>query len=380
MNVKKWLAIYICIVMGLTVSLMISVVVIDPYLHFHGPLSGLEYPFNDPRYVNDGIIRHFDYEAMITGTSMSDNFSTSRLEKEWNCEAIKVTFSGATYHEISENIARAIDRQPKLKRVICSIDPNNIGTEEDTYTYEGCPVYLYDDIWWNDVKYVFNKDVIVQALAVINYTRAGKTTPTFDEYARYDLYRPFGREAVLASYNRMEKQDLGRDFSEEDRIAIYNNITNNYVKLARDNPQVEFYFFIPPYSMCYWDGLVRTNQLDYAVAAMKYGIGLLVAEKNIHVYGFDNKYEITTNLDRYMDTIHYDAKVNDLILESILKGENELSIEDVSSYYDEIVEFYQHFEFPFGEDSAEQQETFRGGLCFRVDEDIQVTDMELFAE
>ena len=178
----------------------------------------------------------------------------------------------------------------------------------------------------------------------------------------------------------MEKQDLGRDFSEEDRIAIYNNITNNYVKLARDNPQVEFYFFIPPYSMCYWDGLVRTNQLDYAVAAMKYGIGLLVAEENIHVYGFDDKYEITTNLDRYMDTIHYDAKVNDLILESILKGENELSIEDVSSYYDEIVEFYQHFEFPFGEDSAEQQETFRGGLCFRVDEDIQVTDMELFAE
>ena len=64
---------------------------------------------------------------------------------------------------------------------------------------------------------------------------------------------------------------------------------------------------------------------------MKYGIGLLVAEENIHVYGFDNKYEITTNLDRYMDTIHYDAKVNDLILESILKGENELSIEDVSS-------------------------------------------------
>ena len=55
-----------------------------------------------------------------------------------------------------------------------------------------------------------------------------------------------------------------------------------------------------------------------------------------------------------MDTIHYDAKVNDLILESIFKGENELSIEDVSSYYDEIVEFYQHFEFPFGEDSAEQ--------------------------
>lgn len=347
MKPGKWLTIFFSILLCITLPLVVAVVVIDPYFHFHGPQKGFQYPLNDPRYVNNGIARHYDYEVMITGTSMSDNFTTSSLEDALSCKAIKTTFSGATYHELSENMERAISYQPNLKMIICSLDPNNIAKEADAYTYEGCPEYLYDDIWWNDVKYLLNKDVLVQTLAVINYTRAGNKTPSFDMYERFDLYSTYGTEAVLASYTRLEKKDLCVAFTDEDRKRIYENVYENYVTLAKNNPDVRFNFFIPPYSMCYWDGMERSGQMDYCMEAMKYGIGVLLTQDNIHIYGFDDLYEVTTNLDRYMDTIHYDAKVNAYILDCICNGERELVAENLNSYFEQLTEFYDNFEFPY---------------------------------
>lgn len=52
---------------------------VDPLFHYHAPLGSLQYPLYDERYMNDGIVRHFDYDAIITGSSMTENFKTSFL-------------------------------------------------------------------------------------------------------------------------------------------------------------------------------------------------------------------------------------------------------------------------------------------------------------
>ena len=42
---------------------------IDPLFHYHAPLEKYSYPLNDERYQNDGIVKHFEYDAIITGSS-----------------------------------------------------------------------------------------------------------------------------------------------------------------------------------------------------------------------------------------------------------------------------------------------------------------------
>ena len=77
MNASKWNRIVLGGTLGLLIIIGAATAVIDPFLHYHLPLKGLEYPLLDERYQNDGIARHFSYDAIITGTSMTQNFKPS---------------------------------------------------------------------------------------------------------------------------------------------------------------------------------------------------------------------------------------------------------------------------------------------------------------
>lgn len=86
---------------------------IDPLFHYHGPLGQFEYPLNDERYQNDGITRNFEYNGIITGTSMAQNFKTSEAEALFGVPFIKVTFAGGSYKEINNNLKRGFSEKKK---------------------------------------------------------------------------------------------------------------------------------------------------------------------------------------------------------------------------------------------------------------------------
>ena len=68
---KKW-GIALLVLTGICLAVVAAVIgVIDPFFHYHKPLEGLSYPLNNERYQNDGIVKHFDYDAVITGDRKS---------------------------------------------------------------------------------------------------------------------------------------------------------------------------------------------------------------------------------------------------------------------------------------------------------------------
>lgn len=100
MNFKKWIFIFFTETCIITFILAAINVIVDPFFHYHKPLPGLFYILNNERYQNNGILKHFDYDAIITGTSMTENFKTSEFDKLFNVNSIKIPFSGATFKEI----------------------------------------------------------------------------------------------------------------------------------------------------------------------------------------------------------------------------------------------------------------------------------------
>ena len=121
---KKWFINCIVLLASVLLAIAVLVVVIDPYFHYHKPFSFLSYRLFEERYVNDGISRHFDYDAMITGTSMTQNFKTSEMDALFGTNAVKAPFSGAGYQELSNHLIRALQRNEKLKTVVWAIDYN----------------------------------------------------------------------------------------------------------------------------------------------------------------------------------------------------------------------------------------------------------------
>lgn len=337
------------LVIGLTVLMLALItvfqIVVDPFFHFHGELPGLEYPLNDERFQNDGLQRHRDYEILVTGTSMSQNFNPSRIEELWGKKAIKTCYSGATFYELRRGMQNAIRHNPDLTTIICSFDLNSIVSEPDVYSYEGIPDYLYDNNPFNDVKYIFNKDVLTKSIAVLNYTRSGKKTPSMDMYGRFDTYMPTGFEAVTNSYERLEEADLSVPFTDETKEIVYNNVVANFVEIAKKNPDIKFVFFVPPYSFCYWDAMVRTNQLSYSMSVLKYAIELLLAEDNIEVYSFYQWEDVLKNLDYYSDTIHFNGEICDRIVESIYNEDCRLSADSIDEYFADIEAMFNEMDY-----------------------------------
>ena len=200
MKAKRWNIIVLTGSLAILLMLTVVTAVIDPFLHYHKPLDFLEYPLKDERYQNNGITRHFEYDALITGTSMTQNFKVSEFEELWDVKAVKASYSGATYYELNKHIRLAMEYHPDIKYVLCSLDGSRLIAPAEGYAYDGNPEYLYDDNPFNDVKYLLNKEVVPKTIAVVNYTRAGEVTPTMDEYGRWNQYMTFGREAVVNSF------------------------------------------------------------------------------------------------------------------------------------------------------------------------------------
>ena len=331
-------------VLGGTVGILFMVALvtfmIDPYLHYHKPLESLEYPLKDERYINDGIARNYEYEAMITGTSMAQNFKASQMEELWKVKAVKTAYSGATFHELNESIQRAISYNSNLKYVLCSLDGSRINHDAFSDSYDGYPEYLYDKNPFNDVNYLLNKEVVPTTIAVVNYTRAGNKTTSMDAYGSWSQYKVYGKEAVEATVVPKQAAAESVSFTSEDEIRVKENVTENYLKTALEHPEVIFYFYLPPYSVYYWDDLVKTGKLDAQLKAEELAVSLLTEADNIHVYGFADKTEITADLDNYMDILHYGDWINEEIMEMIYRGEGELTKENSKAYFQKVREIY----------------------------------------
>lgn len=347
MKAKKWNIIVIAASLSILFLLAAATAIIDPFLHYHKPLDFLEYPLKDERYQNDGITRHFDYDALITGTSMTQNFMPSEFDELWGTRTIKASYSGATYHELNEHIRRALEYNPDIKYVLCSLDGNRLIAQADAYGYEGNPDYLYDSNPFNDVEYLLNKEVVPKTIAVVNYTRAGEKTPTMDEYGNWNQYMTFGRDAVVSSFTLQPIREEEVVLSEEDIQMIRENVTENFLATALAHPDTQFILFYPPYSICYWEGLVRGNQLNAQLQAEEIAAEILLDAENVNLYSFSDRTDIIDNLDNYGDTLHYGEWINSEILQCMHAGEGELTKENYKEFFQKIKTLYSNYTFDY---------------------------------
>lgn len=324
-------------------------VFVDPYFHYHAPLSGKNYIMKEQRYINDGIVKNYDYDAMILGSSMTECFRTSVMDSLWNCRSIKVPFSGGSFCEVGDLERVALSNNPNLKIVVRGLDCNRFfnGKDERDYEEDSYPTYLYDNNYLNDVKYVFSKNAIIDSMLIMMQRGEASKPSSFDTYSNWNYDYAFGKDAILSAYDRnaFTPPEIDEELTEEDKKTIYENITQNVTDIADDYPDTEFYVYYTPYSIFYLDFFNRNGVLKKQIQAEEYITSLLLEHKNIHVYSFYMEHNLIENPDNYRDLAHHGQDMSDRLLKLLYEKEGEITKENYTQYYEELNDYYSSFDF-----------------------------------
>lgn len=325
-------------------------IIIDPFFHYHGPLDGLSYPLGsdgyDERYLNDGILRHFSYDSIIIGSSMCENFKTSQAQELFGGAFVKIPISGCTYKEIDDNLRRAFSYGKEIKTIIYCLDYSRFNTVKDEMVDFPFPTYQYNQNPFDDVYYVLNKDVLFgNTRGVLEYTRNGNQTTSFDDYAAWALSFPTGAEYVLDDCPERVIGDKVRPMTDSEREDLWLSVRQNVTALAKEHPDTTFYLFFPPYSICYWEEMRSMGKIGWHVEGERIVMEEVFQCPNIRLFSFSDEFELVENLDNYRDVKHYGQHVNEWILECMVSGEHEVTKENCEEYLASIRDHYQNFDY-----------------------------------
>lgn len=335
---KKYIK-HFCVWSGILLLLCIlAVIVFDPFFQYHKPLFGLKAVLTDKEYQCIGSLKTFDYDSVIAGSSVAENYYNDWFNKGFDCTVIKAIRSYGATADLCFLLDIAFAHQD-LKYVFYNLDPSALTAEaQTTYELTGCPMYLYDDNYINDIEYWLNKGVLMEK---IPYLIANSVIDgAYDENDSYNWaqWKEFNSDMALGLYIR--KPSISEMKSEN----FYEDVLNQNLKLLTDrieaHPETTFYIFIPPYSMLWWDNIYREGDTESYLYNMECAMKTLLSYKNVRFYYFQNDREIITNLENYMDILHFSPEINHYICDNMIgdahNDTHRVSLENYKEYINKM--------------------------------------------
>ncbi len=298
---------------------------VDPVLYYHRNKRAFHVLYTEElRYLIPGLIKNYtDYNAVIVGSSMSGNFIASEVSRTLNEKTLKLALDGATLFEQHYVLSKYLDYHPNAQIVIWGIDlayvsdPPIITINKD-YSY---PFFLYDDNIIN-FKYLIDYDVTVHSFQTIANNLLGLNffmkTRDIDRIQTWDT--PTGCKGVINNYKSISTDHLDeveRDFDNKNAEVNLNKI----VELIKRKKDVQFYIFLPPYSVMRYYIYYEHNTLDLLLKARNFIAEKMNGIRNVKIIDLQASPDIITNLDYYRDTGHYNRIINNIILKKIVDGD-----------------------------------------------------------
>lgn len=341
---KKWFLVTLLGTLGGLLMILIAMVIVDPYFHYHGMVPGISYRLYSERYINRGIARHFEYDAVITGSSMNQNFKTSLMDELFGTNSIKIPFSGGGFREMTDTLRAAFESDNEIKYVLWGLDYNGLGREHYWKGYEEYPEYLYDDNLLNDVQYIWNKSILFEGLIInLLQTVQGVETTSFDDYSSWT--GATGWEGISATYQRSLEILPMKEIEENTLNQTVENMMLNIVNLAKENPNTQFLLFYAPYSALHWEALYRDGELEKQLWIEAAATKTLLECDNIQLYSFADVTEVTGNINLYRDTEHYIAEINDEIMRWIAEGKGRVTRENYQELIQWEYDYYMNYDY-----------------------------------
>lgn len=335
MNYKKLLKNFILTAVICLLLVCGVVILIDPFYHYHKPVLGLKAVLTDKEYQCIGTLKNFDYDSVVVGSSVCENYNNRWFDEKFGVTTIKAIRSYGATADLTYFLNTAYENHD-LKFVFYNIDPGALAGEPYlTFEETGCPMYLYDNNPVNDIQYLLNKDVLLEK---IPYMISKSYIGNYDEGESYNWWqwKYFSEKDMIGMYIRRP------DIAEPNKEDCYEKQCRANIELIENivvaHPETEFVFFYPPYSILWWDNIYRDGDMDSYLYNMKLCTSELIKYDNVTFYSFIDNEEICADLNNYMDVLHFSADINHYIVDCIGMG-NEITGENIDVRFEKIRKF-----------------------------------------
>lgn len=322
----RWLRRFLALTLAVLAVLAVLVYVIDPYSHYRA----YDHKYKlDKIFSVPGVVRNFDYDSIIIGSSMTQNFDMDSFRRELGQNPIKATLGGMDWPEMAALLKLAQDSGHAETYYLC-IDASLLSSDEEEQRF---PEYLLDSNPLNDYRYFWGYEVwmrfIPLDLALTAADKLGIALPqrfqdarSIDKMGEWAYRCTFGREQVLEFYANSGNGGA----SNVDMTAVSADPMAQCQKLldSLDLSRGNIVLFFPPYSSLFWYDMEQSGKLEGYFEVKRYFIQQVSAYDNVSVFDFQGA-DFTADLDNYMDITHFSPQINDELVCCFASGEYKTS-------------------------------------------------------
>lgn len=337
-----------------TLALVALLWLYDPLQIYHKPYFREITFFQDSRIQIKGIIKNYDFDSFIWGTSMLENTLAKEAEQKLCGKFANISSGSFTLNERAV-ILKYMFKHIQPKHFIFSLDITHlvISHTNDPKRF----AFLYDNNELNDLKMYLNKKTISCALRLsTSEDCVGKKDlenliswlwgqdPSYKWKVRFGgikqwLKYPYENKGVNFTDFNGGNLDI-KDSVTMKNYLIYNPkpfidsiqsnqkyLEENLLIFVRQNPSVKFSIVIPTYSRLFY----RLN--DKIQPKAKVILKWLVSQNlpNMQIYGFDDL-DYADDIANYKDLTHYNVDMNSMQLDAIANGTHILTPQNIDSY------------------------------------------------
>ena len=336
---RRWVCGLLAGVLAMLALCAAVVYVVDPCLYYRIP-DRWQPVFFSERYQMAGLARNVEADTVLVGTSMAANYRASQIQEVFGTPSLRLTIPDGYYSEF-DRVMDVLFRGQTPQRVIFGLDVNTLIRDESGVT-DAMPDYLYNRSALDDIQYLVNKDTLYYSVYTLMANRWGQGQ-TVDEGFTWDDREWWNHLTALDNYTRPDPtgEVLPAD-AYLDHVDANLAVVTGWVEA---HPDTEFDFFLPPYSILYWDKMVRLGEVDAVLSAVERACRVLTAYDNVKLYGFLLDREIVENLDNYCDYIHHSGGVCVEILHRIKADQGRLTAENIAPTLAGWREFVVHYDY-----------------------------------
>ena len=316
-------------VLALALSLSLAVCAfnawVDPFMHYRKAEWFPARFYNAwQRYENPGIAKQFDYDRIITGSSLMENMLPADVDRALGGRTINLSVSAQTAFDAGKLLGLAI-ATGKPKQIVMNLDYNAFSGPPDRSGFtEPFPSYLYDDALWNDVPYLLGIGTLRKSLETalgLKWTRFNTDPARMWYWA--DGYQFFAAKAVQG----LDAGNLNERFRQPPRTleGMKASFEANLAPLVEANPNVRFTFLYAPYAILVWSDFQQRGQVELTLAFREWLFERLKPYRNVEFFDFQAEPAIVMDLDHFTDIYHFSPTLSRAIVDAMAEGRYRLT-------------------------------------------------------
>lgn len=319
----------------LTVAILIGLLciglgafIVDPFFQFRVNTKG-HYILN-PFLMNGGLAKNYDYNTVLLGSSMVQNYNMSILHDNYpDMKPVKLSSGGLNIPEMK--YLYSFVNKEKTKDFIINID---IALFNQFGIGNRYPRYLYEDGLMNKLKYMYGYETWLQYipadLGMGLYFKIKKDVPL--SYKMKTSIDNIGNNSFDVQYSagEVKRQYLSG-------ISVSNQILENMkprMEVALDSllssmkidkyKDINYTFVFSSYSALYWYHAKKNNYYETFMGFIRHFHKNVEKYDNVRIAFFFDREEIL-DLNYYSDITHFGPALSDTILTNVYNPKYELN-------------------------------------------------------